>query len=99
MHLDAFKQLKIGDKLTTLGVISSRNGKFGEIFIVPTGTIAIVKTGEIIYAKEVDDFYCECDVEYESRIVSTNHAMWSWKNQVRIGQIAVNPADVILSES
>jgi hypothetical protein len=43
MNLDEFKQLKIGQKLITLGTISSSKGANNDTFIVPAGTEIVVK--------------------------------------------------------
>jgi hypothetical protein len=43
----------------------------------------------------IDDYYVVCDVKYEAKNISTKHAIWKWEKQIKIGQLAVNPADVM----
>lgn len=98
MHLDAFKQLKIGQKLITLGTISSSKGVNKETFIVPAGTTITVRNDEIFYVESIDDYYVICDVEYN--FIGDSFYQWGRKKlPKKLGQVAVNPADVILSES
>lgn len=87
MNLDEFKLLKVGDSMITLGTISSSKGENGETFIVPAGTTAIVKTGST-YIESIDDWCIICDVEYFPN-------RWLNKSLKKLGQIGVNPADVL----